>query len=265
MKKQRIGVIGLGPIGTKHAGIYDQMTHGDLVAVCDIIKERADTAAARFGVPGFYSVQDMVNTVELDMVSVATGGEEYGSDHYQPTIEAIAAGLHVLGEKPISNEIPQAEEMVAAAREKGVCYGIDLNHRFTPAARLAKRWVEEGKIGHQLFINVNIQKPRFKMKRERRLIPQRLLKGISGQVSGQIFFRAESPKGISITFVNGCSGKAKEECIRQCIAHLASQVAFLSSMRLINQCDNVLPVVQKTIRLRKFMHGRNDNLARVLP
>jgi predicted dehydrogenase len=153
---QRVGVIGLGPIGTKHSMIYQEMDGAELVCVCDRIPERADAGAARFGVPAFRSVQEMLDGAELDMVSVATGGEEYASDHYEPTMQAIAAGLHVLGEKPISNEIPPAEEMVAAAREKGVCYGIDLNHRFTPAARLAKRWVDEGRIGHQLFMNMSM-------------------------------------------------------------------------------------------------------------
>jgi predicted dehydrogenase len=62
----------------------------------------------------------------------------------------------VLGEKPISNEIPQAEEMVARARQKGVCYGINLNHRFTPAARLAKKWQDEGRLGQLLFINMSM-------------------------------------------------------------------------------------------------------------
>ncbi len=156
MKKQAVGVIGLGPIGNRHAMIYNEMAQAELVAVCDIIKERADAASERHGVQCFYSVKEMLANVELDMVSVATGGQEYGSDHYQPTMEAIEAGLHVLGEKPISNEIDQGVEMVAAAKAKGVCYGIDLNHRFTPAARLAKRWVDEGKIGHQLFMNVSM-------------------------------------------------------------------------------------------------------------
>jgi predicted dehydrogenase len=62
----------------------------------------------------------------------------------------------VLGEKPISNEIEEGEEMVAKAKEMGVCYGINLNHRFTPAARIAKRWVNEGKIGHQLFCRMSM-------------------------------------------------------------------------------------------------------------
>jgi predicted dehydrogenase len=156
MKTQRVGVIGLGPIGNRHAAIYREMAGAELVAVCDRLADRADAAAARFGVPAYYSVETMLDAAELDMVSVATGGEEYGSDHYEPTMQAVAAGLHVLGEKPICNEIAPAEEMVAAAREKGVCYGINLNHRFTPAARLAKRWVDEGRIGHPLFMNVSM-------------------------------------------------------------------------------------------------------------
>jgi predicted dehydrogenase len=162
MNVQRVGVIGLGPIGTKHAGLYQEMEHAELVAVCDKDQERADAAGERFGVPRFTSVQDMIAQADLDMVSVATAGHEYGRDHYEPTMEALEAGLHVLGEKPICNEIPLAEAMVTKAKEKGLCYGINLNHRFTPTARLAKKWVEEGRIGHQLFMNVSmwIKNPR---------------------------------------------------------------------------------------------------------
>lgn len=159
---QRVGVVGLGPIGNRHANIYAAMANADLVGVCDLDRERADAAAAQLGVRAFYSVQAMLDGAELDMVSVATGGEEYGSDHYQPTVEALESGLHVLCEKPISNEIGPANEMVALAREKGLCFGVDLNHRFTPAARLAKQWMEDGRVGHLLFMNMSmwIQNPR---------------------------------------------------------------------------------------------------------
>jgi predicted dehydrogenase len=93
---------------------------------------------------------------------VATGGYEYGSEHYLPTIQALEAGCHVLCEKPISNEIREGEEMVAKAKERGLCFGVNLNHRFTPAARLAKRWQEEGRLGHLLFVNMSmwIKNPR---------------------------------------------------------------------------------------------------------
>jgi len=130
--------------------------------VCDVDRERADAAAARLGVRAFYSVQELLDGAELDMASVATGGKEYGSDHYQPTVEALEGGLHVLVEKPISNEIGPAEEMVALAREKGLCFGVDLNHRFTPAARLARQWMDDGRVGNLLFMNMSmwIQNPR---------------------------------------------------------------------------------------------------------
>jgi predicted dehydrogenase len=152
----RVAVIGMGPIGNRHADIYRDDDLADLVGVCDRIKERADAAADRLGVPAFYDAQTMLDALAPDLCSITTSGYENGSDHYEPTLQALSAGCHVLGEKPISNVVEQAEEMVATAREKGVCYGINLNHRFTPAARLARQWVDEGRLGHLLFVNMSM-------------------------------------------------------------------------------------------------------------
>jgi predicted dehydrogenase len=152
----RVAVIGLGPIGNRHADLYKADPLSELVGVCDRQPERANAAAARLGVPAFYDAQKMLDALKPDVVSVTTGGVEYGSDHYEPTIQALSAGCHVLGEKPISNEIEEGEEMVAKAKAMGLYYGINLNHRFTPAARVAKRWVQEGKIGHQLFCRMSM-------------------------------------------------------------------------------------------------------------
>ena len=158
----RVCVIGLGPIGNRHAKLYREDPLAELVGVCDWDKARADAGAATHGVPAYYDVQTMLETVRPDVVSVATGGYEYGSEHCLPTLQALEFGCAVLGEKPISNEITDAERMVAKAQEKGVCYGINLNHRFTPAALLAKRWQDEGRIGHLLFVNMSmwIKNPR---------------------------------------------------------------------------------------------------------
>ncbi len=152
----RVGVIGLGPIGNLHADIYRADPLAELVGVCDRDKDRADTAAARLGVPAFYDAPAMLSVLRPDLCSVTTGGYEYGSDHYEPTMQALGAGCHVLGEKPISNDIACAEKMVALAKEKNLCYGINLNHRFTPAARLAKKWQNEGRLGHLLFVNMSM-------------------------------------------------------------------------------------------------------------
>lgn len=150
----RVAVIGLGPIGNRHAKLYTEDNLAELVGVCDIIKEKANLACEKYNAPAFYDVETMLKDLQPDVVSVTTGGYENSSDHYEPTMQALSAGVHVLGEKPISNEIELAEEMVAKGREMGVCYGINLNHRFTPAARLAKKWVDEGKLGHLLFVNM---------------------------------------------------------------------------------------------------------------
>jgi predicted dehydrogenase len=136
--------------------MYREDPLAELIGVCDVVQERADAAAARLGVRAFYDAAEMLAALKLDVVSVTTGGYEYGSDHYAPTMQALEAGCNVLGEKPISNDIAQAEAMVAKAREMGVCYGINLNHRFTPAARAAKRWQEEGRLGHLLFVNMSM-------------------------------------------------------------------------------------------------------------
>jgi len=150
----RVCVIGMGPIGNRHADIYRADPLADLVAVCDRIPKRADEAAARLGVPGFYTAEELLSRLAPDLASVATGGYEYGSDHCEPTLQALEAGCHVLCEKPISNSISDAELMVAKAREKGLCLGTNLNHRFTPAALKAKEWLDEGRVGTLLFANM---------------------------------------------------------------------------------------------------------------
>ncbi len=158
----RTAVIGLGPIGNRHATLYRENDLAELVGVCDIDASRAEAARETHTAPMFTDASTMLRELKPDVVSICTGGEEYGSDHFAPTMQALDAGCHVLGEKPISNNIDEAEQMVAKAREQGVCYGINLNHRFTPAARLARQWQIEGRLGELLFINVSmwIKNPR---------------------------------------------------------------------------------------------------------
>ncbi len=215
----RAAVVGLGPIGNVHARHYATCAHAQLGAVCDILPGRADAAAAAYGVPAFYSVRELLDGVEVDICDICTGGEEYGSDHYAPTMEALSAGCHVLGEKPISNDISQAEEMVALARERGLCYGINLNHRFTALARVARRWVDEGRLGHLLFANMSmwIHNPResspwFQVKA---LHPHTVdvLRYFCGDIRAVQCFAAKAPgRGIFSTahfnfeFVNGMVG-----------------------------------------------------------
>jgi predicted dehydrogenase len=152
-----VAVVGVGNIGNIHAGVYQKRPDVKIVAVCDIIHERSDRAAEKYGCQGFYSVQEMLASgIKIDAASMCTAGVENGGDHYKPTIELLSAGIPVLGEKPISNDIRCAEEMVALAKEKNLRYGVNLNHRFTPAALKAKEWVDSGRLGEPNIINMTM-------------------------------------------------------------------------------------------------------------
>ncbi len=150
----RVCVIGMGHIGNLHADIHRSNPGAELVGVCDILPDRAARAAARHDVPAFADAAEMLAQLKPDVCSITTGGFEYSSDHYLPTMQAIAAGCHVLCEKPICNDIALAAEMVQAAHDANRCFGIDFNHRFTPAAYAAKKWQNQGLLGELLFVNV---------------------------------------------------------------------------------------------------------------
>lgn len=157
----KVCVIGMGPIGNMHADVYRSLPEVDLAAVCDRQSDRAVAAGVKYGVPYFLDAREMLDTVKPDLVSVSTGGFEYSSDHYEPTLQALRSGAHVLCEKPICNDLAKAEEMVRTARELDRCLAVDLNHRFTPAARTAKQWQRDGRIGELLFLNMNLWIGRF--------------------------------------------------------------------------------------------------------
>jgi predicted dehydrogenase len=222
-----VAVVGVGNIGNIHAGVYKKKPEVNLVAVCDIIKERADRASKQYDCPGFYSVQEMLASgIKIDAASMCAAGVENGGDHYKPTIELLSAGIPVLGEKPISNDIRCAEEMVALAKEKKLRYGVNLNHRFTPAALQAKEWVKAGRLGELNMINMtmwinnpNETSPWFHI---RALHPHSLdvMRYFAGDVEKvQAFFkrgpRADGPNGrrvcwsnvqVNLMFKNGILG-----------------------------------------------------------
>ena len=148
----RIGLVGMRGIGDTHAQAHKQDPLARLVAVCDVVRERADAAAAKYGAKAYYSLTDMLRQQpELDVIDITTGGYENGSWHYEPAMEAMEAGKHVLVEKPLSNDIGEARQMVALAAEKNLYLGCNLNHYFTPPAERAKQYMRDGEIGELVY------------------------------------------------------------------------------------------------------------------
>ncbi len=218
-----VAIVGMGGIGNIHARCYTNDPLAKVVAVCDIIRERADAAAAAYGCPAFYTVKSMLQSdIKIDCTSMCTAGMENGGDHYKPTMELLNAGIPVLGEKPISNELPKAKRMVALARKKRLRYGINLNHRFTPAARLAKQWIDKGRLGRLNMINMrmwinnpNETSPHFHI---RALHPHSLdvMRYFCGDVAQvQAFFQR---------------GKTLEGKQRKCFSNLQANLLFTSGV-----------------------------------
>lgn len=148
----KVGVVGMRGIGNTHAKCHKEDALADLVAVCDIVKERADKAAEKYGVKSYGSLAEMLDAhPDLDIVDVCTGGYENGSWHFEPTMQALAAGKHVLCEKPLSNQVVEARQMVARAEELGLYLGCNLNHYFTEVADAALARMDKGEVGEIVY------------------------------------------------------------------------------------------------------------------
>ena len=150
-KALKVGVVGLRGIGQNHCNCHMKEPLSKLVAVCDVVKERADVEAKKHGVRAYYSLSDMLKHEDLDVVDVTTGGLENGSWHYEPAMEAMEAGKHTLVEKPLSNDVGEARQMVKKAAEMNVYLGCNLNHFFTPPAEKADEFMKEGKLGEPVY------------------------------------------------------------------------------------------------------------------
>jgi len=148
----KIGIVGYRGIARSHLPAYKKDPLAELVAVCDVVRERADEAAREYGIKAYSSLDDMLDAhPDLDVVDVCTGGLENGSWHYEPAMQAMEHGKHVLVEKPISSDVNEAREMVATAAKKDVYLGCNLNHFFTPPAEQAKKYMDNGEIGELCY------------------------------------------------------------------------------------------------------------------
>ena len=147
-----VGVVGYNGIGKQHAGCHHEDDLATLMAVCDAVSERAQPAREQYGAAIYGSVPDMLAAhPELDIVDVCTGGAENGGWHFEPVMQALDAGKHVLVEKPLSNDLDEARQMVEFAAQRGRYLGCNLNHYFSEPADRAMDLVRDGKIGEQLY------------------------------------------------------------------------------------------------------------------
>ena len=148
----KVAVVGMGGIGNTHARVYKSNPLAELVAVCDLVKEKADKAAEAYGCRAFYDEEEMLKAMpEIEAVSVTTSGYDNGSMHFEPAMLALSYGKHVLVEKPICADVRDARELVNYAAKQKLYLGCDLNHYFTGPAYDADKMIASGDIGELVY------------------------------------------------------------------------------------------------------------------
>ncbi len=141
-----IGIIGAGGIAqSAHMPGYASMPGFCKIKwACDANVDTANQAAAQFDVPCVTTnFWDVVNDTEVDAVSVATPNKY----HWEPTVEALKSGKHVLCEKPMAMTADEARKMVRAAKESGKILQVGMNNRFTGPIQFMKSYIDEGHMG----------------------------------------------------------------------------------------------------------------------
>lgn len=131
MSKLKIGVIGCGGIANqKHfPALKNNSDLNEVIAFCDIIKERAQKAAEEYGVPGakvYTDYKELLANKDVEVVHICTPNVS----HSEIAIAAFAAKKHVYCEKPMSHSTEEAEKMVKAWKESGMQFTVGYQNRF---------------------------------------------------------------------------------------------------------------------------------------
>ncbi|PWL52167.1 MAG: oxidoreductase [Clostridiales bacterium] len=152
MRKVKVGVIGCGGIANgKHMPALKSVENLEMVAFCDIVRERAEAAAREYGVEGakiFEDYRELLAMDEIEVVHVCTPN----SSHAPISIDAFAAGKHVYCEKPMAKTYADAVLMCEAAEKAGKLLSIGYQTRSVPTFQLARNLVRDGALGDIYYV-----------------------------------------------------------------------------------------------------------------
>ncbi|MBV8859435.1 MAG: Gfo/Idh/MocA family oxidoreductase [Acidobacteria bacterium] len=151
MKKLNVAMIGHRFMGKAHSNAWRQVgrffetpSEPVLKVVCGRDRQEVERAARQLGwEESSTSWQETVARADIDVVDICTPGDT----HADIAVAAARAGKHVLCEKPLANTVAEAERMLAAVTAAGVVHMVCHNYRRVPAVALAKRLIEEGRLG----------------------------------------------------------------------------------------------------------------------
>jgi len=143
MKKLGTAVIGTGFWGRNHARVYSELESTELVAICDVNRERAKAVANQFGVKAYTSSSRLLKNEDVEAVSVCTWSTKLAKE----ALKALRAEKHVLVEKPMATYTKQAKKLLEVAEENNLHLTVGFLMRFIPGLQHMREAVENKRIG----------------------------------------------------------------------------------------------------------------------
>lgn len=145
----RFAIIGCGRIAQRHAAHI--ASRGKLQAVCDIIPEKAQALAEKYGATPYFSLETLLANETLDVVCICTPN----GLHAIHSIQALDAGFTVLCEKPMCLSLESGREMITAANKAGKRLFVVKQNRYNPPVVAVKALLDQQKLGTILSFQVN--------------------------------------------------------------------------------------------------------------
>jgi predicted dehydrogenase len=130
-------VIGVGHLGKHHARILSTLPGVSLAGVVDINRDRAAQVASQYGTSAFASVGEIAAKLDLAVIAVPT------ASHAAVALPLIASGVHTLVEKPVTQTVGEADQLIAAAKQSGVVLAVGHSERFNPAVAAARPYIKD--------------------------------------------------------------------------------------------------------------------------
>lgn len=154
MNPLKFALIGCGRIAVKHADILSSRLEGaSLVAVCDIIPERAQAYGQKYHVPYYFNYHDMLTKEDIDVVCILV---ESGK-HAQVAIEAAQYKKHIVVEKPMALTLTDADQMIRVCDENGVKLFVVKQNRYNLPVIKVRQALKEGRLGKIVMGTVRVR------------------------------------------------------------------------------------------------------------
>jgi UDP-N-acetyl-2-amino-2-deoxyglucuronate dehydrogenase len=146
----RFALIGCGRIAQRHAEhIHNK---AQLLAVCDIVKEKADALALAYNTTAWYSIEELLaNEKDIDVVVICSPN----GLHAEHSIKSLRAGFHVLCEKPMAIKVSDCGAMIEAAEKANRRLFAIKQNRYNPPVAAVKKLVDEGRLGKINNVQLN--------------------------------------------------------------------------------------------------------------